>query len=321
MPRDRTLLAGTSAAVVAAALFGMLGPLSRFGADAGVEGVAFTAWRAALGVAFLAALIAGRRGVASSVAALRGLRGWGRLSLGIAALMGLTLNTAIFTAFGRIPIALALMLFYTYPAGVAAVDVGLGRERVTPSRLGALGLSSVGVVLVLAGGMDTSGGVSVDLLGVLLGLSAAASQVVFISISRHGYRSVPADAATLVILVVSVVGASLIALVVGQGDGLVTPLRSLDPWPVLLLAGVVAAGFSSLLFLTAIRLIGGTRTGILMLLEPVIGVILAGLWLGEALAPIQAVGGGLVLAGALVLQLRSDPELEPVVEAGAGPMI
>ena len=84
---------------------------------------------------------------------------------------------------------------------------------------------------------------------------------------------------------------------------------------------MVAAGLSSLLFLNAIRTLGGTRTGILMLLEPVIGAILAGLWLGETLAPVQFAGGGLVLLGALVLQLRSDPDLEPVTEAGAGPAV
>ena len=108
---------------------------------------------------------------------------------------------------------------------------------------------------------------------------------------------------------------------IGQGDGLAAPLRSLDPWPVLLLAGIVAAGMSSLLFLTAIRLIGGTRTGILMLLEPVVGVALAALWLGETLVPVQVAGGALVLLGALVLQVRSDPGHDAVVEPAAGPVV
>ena len=72
--------------------------------------------------------------------------------------MGLMLNAAMFTAFERIPIALALMLFYTYPAGVVVVDAALGRETITPTRLLALLLSTTGVVLVLAGGMDGSGG-------------------------------------------------------------------------------------------------------------------------------------------------------------------
>jgi drug/metabolite transporter (DMT)-like permease len=321
MPRDRELLIGTLCAVGAATLFGMLGPLSRFGAEAGMDGVAFTAWRAALGAGALALLIGLRGGIGSSLDALRRLGGRGRASLALAALMGLTLNAAMFTAFGLVPIALALMLFYTYPAGVAAVDVLLGHERITPSRLVALGLSSVGVVLVLAGGMGASAGGSLDALGVLLGLGAAASQVVFITTSRHGYRSVPADTATLLILVTSMAGAALLALVVDQVDGLAAPLRSPDPWPVLLVAGVVAAGVSSLMFLTAIRRIGGTRTGILMLWEPVVGVLLAALWLGEALAPVQLAGGAFVLAGAVVLQLRSEPELEPVVEAGASPVI
>ncbi len=321
MPRDRNLVTGTLAAVIAATLFGTLGPLARFGAQAGVDGVAFTSWRATLGVTFLVVLIVARRGVGSSLDAIRRLDRRGKAALAIAALMGLLLNVAVFTAFERIPIALALMLFYTYPAGVVVVDAALGRETITPTRLLALLLSTTGVLLVLAGGMDETGGGSIDPVGVLLGLGAAAAQVVFVSISRNGYRSVPTETATLVILGASMVGGALIAVAVGQGDSLVAPLRSLAPWPAVLFAGVAAAGLSSLLFLTAIRRIGGTRTGILMLFEPVVGVILAAVLLGERLAPVQVLGAGLVIAGALVLQVRSTPEREPLVEAGAGPVV
>jgi drug/metabolite transporter (DMT)-like permease len=321
MSRDRDLLLGTLSAVVAASLFGMLGPLSRFGAEAGVAGVAFTAWRALLGVAFLAVLITVRGAARTSVGAVRGLSGRGRLALITAAVMGVTLNVAVFTAFGLIPIALALMLFYLYPAGVVVVDLVLGRERMTPPRLVALLLSFGGVALVLFGGMGASSGAPLSGLGIVLGLAGAASQVVFITVSRGGYSAVPADAATLVILATSVVGASTIAVIVGQGDDLLAPLGSPEAWPALLVAGVAAAGVSSLLVLTAIRKIGGTRTGILMLLEPVVGVVLAALWLGEALLPVQVAGGALVLAGALVLQLRSAPDLEPIAETATGPVV
>jgi drug/metabolite transporter (DMT)-like permease len=321
MPRDRTFVIGTLAAVLAAVLFGMLGPLARFGAEDGIEGVAFVAWRAALGVLFVSTLLVARRGVGESAAAIGALSSRNKASLVIASCMGLALNVAMFSAFGLIPIALALMLFYTYPAGVVVVDVAMGHERITASRLAALGLSTLGVVLVLVGGLEPAAGVPVAPLGVVLGLAAAAAQVVFVTISRHGYRSVPADGATLVNLSVSLVGGVVIALAIGQGDGLTAPLRSLDPWPVLLLAGIVAAGMSSLLFLTAIRLIGGTRTGILMLLEPVVGVALAALWLGETLGPVQVTGGALVLLGALVLQVRSDPGHDAVVEPAAGPVV
>jgi len=321
MTGDRGLLLGTLAAVVAASLFGMLGPLARYGAEAGIEGVAFTAWRALLGAGFLAVLITARGTARRSLAAIGGLSRRGRASLAIAALMGVTLNVSVFTAFGLVPIALSLMLFYLYPAGVVVIDLALGRERLSPTRLLALALSFGGVVLVLAGGMGDGGGAPPSLLGIALSLVAAASQVVFMTVSRGGYSSVPASAATLVILSTSAVGASMIAVVAGQADGLLAPFRSLQPWPIVLLAGVAGAGISSLLFLTAIRTIGGTRTGILMLLEPVVGVLLAALLLREALLPLQVLGGLLVLAGALVLQVRSAPELEPIAETDAGPVI
>lgn len=321
MPDDRRLLVGTASALVAASLFGILGPLSRFGAQAGVDGIAFTAWRAALGAVFLAVLLVARGGARASGRALRDLSGRGRLALATAGLMGAALNISMFTAFGLIPIALTLMLFYLYPAGVVVIEIALGRERLSAARLTALALSFGGVVLVLAGGMDTGDGAAIVPLGILLGLVAAACQVVFITVSRGGYSSVPADAATLVILAVAIVSASTVALLVGQGSDLAAPFGSLEPWPILLLAGVAAAGVSSLLFLTSIRLIGGTRTGILMLFEPVVGVLLAALLLGEALTAVQVVGGVLVLAGALILQVRSGPATEPIAETDAGPVL
>jgi drug/metabolite transporter, DME family len=314
-------LSGSLAAVVAASLFGMLGPLTRFASDAGLPGIGMTAWRAGLGVAFLVVLIWARGTGRASLLALRTLSHRGRAALAIAALSGFVLNASIFTAFGLVPVALALMLFYTYPAGVVVVDVLAGHERLTRWRAAALALSMGGVVLVLAGGIGGSDAGAIAPAGILLGLLASASQVLFVTVSRHGYRSVPADLASLVIMAAAVVGAIVVALVAGQGSGLLVPFTTPRVWPLILLAGVAAAGISSLLFLLAIRQIGGTRTGILMLLEPVVGVLLAVVVLGESMTPTRAAGAALVLLGALVLQRSSEPELEPVLETAAGPMV
>ncbi len=58
-----------------------------------------------------------------------------------------------------------------------------------------------------------------------------------------------------------------------------------------------------------------------MLLEPVVGAVLAGLLLGEGLGPLQLLGGVLVLGGALVLQIRPPARPLAVAEAGAGPLV
>jgi drug/metabolite transporter (DMT)-like permease len=321
MPRDRELLLGTAAALIAATCFATLGPLSRFAADAGLGALPFIAWRAAVGAfaLFVAVAARGRRGAA--ISSLRTLDPRGRLALGIAVAMGFTLNVAIFLAFARIPIAIALMLFYTYPVMVATVGVATGHDRMSAPKLVALLAATTGVVLVLLGGLEAAGA-GLDPLGVLLGLGAAASQTVFITITRTGYRSVRSDAATLSILVGSAVLAAAAAAATGLLPELLLPLSGPGPWAFILVAGVVGAGFPSLLFLGSIRRIGGTRTGILMLWEPVMGALLAAILLAEPLGPAQALGGALVLTAAVILQLtgrRPQPEAEAVHESVSEP--
>src|SRR4051794_10524329 len=120
-------------------MFATLGPLSRFAYDAGMEPLAFVAWRAGVGSLILTAFVAGRtvrrerdtRGAANRVPIPR---------REVVALLGATatatiLNIAIFAAFSRVTIALALLAFYTYPAMVAVVAVVMGRERGTRATL------------------------------------------------------------------------------------------------------------------------------------------------------------------------------------------
>jgi drug/metabolite transporter (DMT)-like permease len=305
-----SVLTGSLLALIAASLFGTLGPLSRIADDAGVGPLAFVAWRAGIGTVALAAGMAAAGRLPRVLRAMWALDRRSRASLALAAFMGYTLNVAIFVAFDRITIALALMLFYTYPALVAAVEVATGREALTPPRALALGLASFGALLVLFGGVE--GGLTFDALGIALAFSAALSQTVFIAVSRTGYSALPAEGGTLVILITSGVGALLTAIAVGAGADLVAPFTAAGAWPPILIAGILAAGLASFLFLTSLRRIGGTRTGILMLWEPVVGVILAAAILGESLVLIQVLGGVMVLGAALILQLSSRPELEPV---------
>lgn len=297
--------------IAAASLFAWLGPLSRWAYDRGMEPLSFVAWRAAIGALILAVVV--------GLAASRGrplVRLWrlGRrqqLSLALATLMALALNIAIFGAFSRVTIAIALLAFYTYPAMVAIVAIAIGREEPSRGTLLALVLALGGMAVVLAGGLDPAAGVVVDGLGVLLALGAAAAQTVFMTVSRDGYRSVPADQAMTLILLGSALGGAAAALAAGAGPGLAEPLRDPGLLPIVLAAGTLGAGIPSLIFLTGIRLIGGTRTGILMLLEPVVAVALAAILLGEALRPIQLVGAAAILVAALLLQRASGPVDSP----------
>ena len=313
----RRPIVGVLIVLTAASLFGTLGPLSRFAYDMGMEPLAFVGWRGAIGfvatVVFVWWRIARRDG---RLVRLRDLDGRARLSLAIAAFMGFTLNLAMFIAFDRITVALALLGFYTYPVMVAIGNVALGREPLDRPRVVALVLAVAGMLAVVASQLDPSAGIEFDLVGVALALGAACSQAVFMLVSRKGYPTVPADQAMAAVLAVTVICCVSVTVATGATATLAQPLVSPSVLPLLLFTGLFAAAIPSMLFLTGIRLIGGTTTGILMLFEPVVGVVLAAWLLSEGLAPIQVLGGLAILAAALILQ-RSAPATSGVVAAPA----
>ncbi|HLQ48373.1 MAG TPA: DMT family transporter [Candidatus Dormibacteraeota bacterium] len=312
--QDRSLLVGSATVVVAAAGFGLLGPVARFAYDAGLQPLSFVAWRGLFGTLVVALFVAWRvRRGRPLIAPWRLPAGQGRALL-VATITALLLNVAMFIAFERTTVALVLLGFYTYPALVAVTAVWRGVERLDGVRAASLVLALGGMVLVVAGGLNPAGELRVDALGIGLALGAAVSQTVFVTISRNGFPGIPTDQAMGWILAATTAVCATLAIVTGGGSSLAEPVRSGQALWLSALAGIAAAGIPSILFLRGIRTIGGTRTGILMLFEPVVGVGLAAILLHEGLAPIQVVGGGCILAAAVLLQ-RSEG---PVVAAPAG---
>jgi len=304
--RDRTLLLGSLTVIAAAAGFGLLGPLARFAYDAGFEPISFVAWRAAFATVVVVAFAAWRIRRGRAFVAPWRLAGSERAALLVATVSAFLLNVGMFSAFDRVSVAVALLAFYTYPAMVAAVEIALGREPLDGVRATALGLSLGGMVLVVAGGL-TGGEVRVEPIGVMLALMAAVSQTAFITVSRHGYESVPTEQAMAWVIGGTMAACALLTLVGGGVAALAVPLLDPTALAIAIVAGTIAAGVPSLLFLTGIRAIGGTRAGVLMLFEPVVGVALASVLLGETLSPIQALGAVAVLVAAVVLQRSSSP--------------
>ncbi len=315
-------LRGFAIVIGSAALFGMLGPLSRFAYEAGMEPPAFVAWRAMIGFLGLGAYVGWRVSRGSTrLVSLGALPLRARVSLLGAAVAGTTLNLCMFIAFDRITIALALLGFYTYPALVAVSNVALGRERLDGNRVLALALAIVGMVLVVASQLDPAAGIRLDVIGIALALGAAVSQTIFVILARDGYPEVPTEQAMTTVLLASGIGAVAVALVAGGVQSLSQPLANPNVLPLLAFTGIAAAAIPSLGFLTGIRLIGGTRAGILMLFEPVVGVALAAWLLSEALAPIQILGAIAILGAALLLQRSSRPAASAVADDATGPVI
>lgn len=312
---------GVAYVLLAALAFGMLGTLSNLAYRAGMSAPMFTVLRAGIGALTLAFLIAATR---RPTVAVRRLPRAERVSLAIAIVANATLNLALFAAYGAMSVALVLAVYFTYPILVALASVALGRERFTPARVAGLILATAGLVLVL--GSQAGPEVGVTAAGLAFALLAAACQATYLVVSRAGYTRVPSDQATMLILTGGVLLALPLALVAGpagaaadaagrsaSAGGLLAAVGELmagafgwvaDPtaWIAAILAGTVAAAAAKVWLLRGVRRIGGTRTAVLMLAEPLFGVALAAIFLGQAVVPVEVAGGALVLVAALLVQ-------------------
>jgi drug/metabolite transporter, DME family len=321
VPNDRSDLAGVGIVLIAASLFATLGPLSRVAYDQGLAPFSFVTWRAAVGAIGLwaAILVVWRR--RRPLVALSSLSGPAKRSLVVAVIVGAALNLAMFLAFQRTTIAFALLAFYLYPALVAAGGVALGRERLDATRAIALVLALGGMVAVVVGGLQ--GSVVLDAVGIGAALVAAGCQAAFILVSRD-YAELPTEQAMATILGGTGIVAAVVTVITVGPAQLVAPFADPALLGLLLGVGILTAAVPSSLFLFGIRRLGGIRTGIVMLAEPVVGVILAALFLAEGVGPLQVIGGATILVAAVLVQRgagasRSESAVGAVAPAPGGP--
>lgn len=294
----------------AAAALGTLGVISTIAYREGVSAPVFTALRAALGALVLGALVVLRWQPSVS---LRRLTSRERRALAVAVAANGVMNLLLFAAFSVMSVAIVMTLFYMYPVLVMLALAGLGRERVTALRVGALGLAMAGLVLVVGGQVGPDA--DVTLPGVGLALAAAVCQAAYLVVSRDGYLSVPPVQATSLILLGGMIISGAAAVVTGGFGDAGAWLAQPVVWVAVLLAGTVGAAIPKVLVLMGVRRIGGTRTAMLMLAEPVVAVVSAAVVLGQPITGAEVLGGAAILMAAALVQRPAGGDMRPVTQS------
>jgi drug/metabolite transporter (DMT)-like permease len=297
---------GTLLCLASAVGFGSMGIFGKlaYGEGAGVLTL--------LSVRFLVAAVLFWALVAAT-GALRGLRTISRRDLGLAlALGGLGYSAqagAYFAALERLDASLLSLLLYTFPAMVTVAAIALGRERASGRTAAALGLASVGLVLVLAGAAAGA----LDPMGTLLGLVAAVVYSTYVLSSAGVAQRVN----PLLLSALVCTGAAITLTATGAVSGALHP-QAVTPTGLGWLAGiaVVSTVAAIALFFAGLRRVGPSTASIVSTAEPVTTVALAYLAFGESLSAQQLAGATLVVAAVLVL---SGKKAEPATRSIAGP--
>jgi drug/metabolite transporter (DMT)-like permease len=293
--------AGSAAVLVAvsAACFGAMAIFARWAYAAGVDVWGVLLPRFAIAAAVFAAIVR-----------LRGLPRVPRERRAGLAAMGAAYVAQASCYFGAllfIPAGLVALLLYLFPLFVVLLSRALGHEPVTPRRLVALAASLAGTALAIGpGGLATGG---LDLRGVALGLAAAAIYAGYIVGGTRATRGVaPLPASAAIMASGTVVIGLVVAVRVASGHPVALPADAAG-WGAVGAAAIVSTVIAVSTFFAGLARLGAARTSVISTLEPVVTVGLAALLLGERLSALQAAGGALVLAGALLIAV--EPERAP----------
>ena len=212
-----------------------------------------------------------------------------------------------FAAIAHLEIGISLLIQYTAPLLVALWARFVFKEHVRRRVWLALGLALVGMSVMV----DLWGGVPLNSLGVVLSLISACTFAAYLLLAEHavGQR----DPVSL--LVYGFLFASLFWAIIqpwwsfpwGDVTERVSLLGNLadsqlPAWVLMLAIVVVGTIVPFILMVGSLQHLPATTVGMVAMLEPVLGALVAYLWLGEALAAQQLVGGAIVLAAIFLAQ-------------------
>ena len=278
--------------------------MSRFAGDAGISTVTFVTWRSLLGAAILVvAVVALVQAQRMPAPRLRDMSPLHHAQVVFAAVLTILINLAIFTAFEQTSISIVLICFYTFPVMVAVAAVRVYGEPLSPTRMAALLLASLGMLLVVVAPALGQEGVKVEPIGIALGLAAAAFQAVYALIAGRGFPSLTAGQAAMAISSAAALGYLAFAVVAGSAAALSEPFGG-GGWIWLLMGAVIGLAIPTAAVMAGFRQLGPTRASILMLFEPVVGVLLAAVFIAERPSPLQRAGGLMVLLGGALAQVH-----------------
>jgi drug/metabolite transporter (DMT)-like permease len=284
MERGTMVIKGYGLIIVAAALWGMIGPLAKWAFQEGIAPMEVAFWRAVLawGMFGLHAILERRCTIQRRDYA----------TVLIFAVLGVSLFYGSYQwAVQKGGAALAAVLLYTAPAWVAVMSRIFFKEEMSPAKMAALLLTVGGVTGVSWGAGGSAASMHASLPAVLWGLTAGFCYSLYFIFGKYFSGRYSSPNLFLYILPVGALG--LLPWVDFAP-------KSLSAWIALICLALFCTYGAYYVYYIGLKYLEATRAAIVATIEPVIAAMVAYLWWQESFTLIGYVGSSLVL-GAVVL--------------------
>ena len=213
-------------------------------------------------------------------------------------------SLCLYSAVARLPVALALLAFNTYPIWTAFWSFVVYRKPPEKAMLVAMPVILVGLAMALdvfgaTSGLGASGQWSRIGAGVAFALTAAATFGLALVLTQHEAGDVDGRVRTATTMAMA--GIVALAMVATQG-GFHLPTAPAGWGGLTALTCLYGTAFTILF--TVLPRLGVVGNSAIMNVEPVFALVLAWLLLGQAIAPVQVAGALLVVGTVITLGLR-----------------
>jgi drug/metabolite transporter (DMT)-like permease len=227
-----------------------------------------------------------------------------RKYLGAVGLLIAVQSVCLYSAVARLPVALALLAFNTYPLTTALWARILYGHQPERAVLWAMPVMMVGLALALdvlgaASGLGAARQWAEIGAGVGFALAASATFGLALVLTQH--ETVGVDGRLRTFTTMATVGVLAASVVLTQG-GFQWPQAEPGWWGLALLTFLYGTAFT--IMFTVLPKLGVVGNSAIMNVEPIFALVLAWALLGQAIAPMQLLGAAVVVATVMWLGLR-----------------
>ena len=213
-------------------------------------------------------------------------------------------SLCLYSAVARLPVALALQAFNTYPLWAALWDRVLYQRRTEPAVLKAMPILLIGLAMALdvfgaASGLGAAMQWSRIGAGVAFAVAAGATFGLAMILTQREAGDV--DGRLRTASTMTITGLIALAVVTAQG-GFHLPQATPGWWGLAALTFLYGTAFT--IMFTVLPKLGVAGNSAIMNVEPVFALVLAWLILGQTIAAVQVAGALLVVGTVMVLGLR-----------------
>lgn len=199
-----------------------------------------------------------------------------------------------FIAITYIPISIAILVFYAYPAIVTAISIVMKWERITKALLLSLALASIGLIFVV--NLENN----LSIIGIGIAFGATLTYTVYVIGCSRLLKGMSGDVASFYVIGMAAAVTSAYAVMFGG----IRFTWMAEGWLWILMLALISTSLSIITLFRGLKIIGPTRTSILSVAELITSVVVAAIIFGESLTLLQIVGAGLILAATLIASLR-----------------